>query len=318
MRLRQLLCLCEIVKRGLSVSAAAASLRSSQPAVSRQLRALERELGIEIFVRRHKRLIGLTSEGRAALAAAQRMLVEAERLLDIGRDASGSHTGVLVVATTHTQARHALPKVVQRFTRRYPEVKITLRQGTPETVADMVRCGDADIAIASEGPRRWPELVLLPAYRLERVVLTPPGHPLLRVKPLTLGRLAEYPIITYDEAFAGRSRLVQAFEAKGLKPRIALSAIDTDVIKTYVATGLGVGIVAKMAYQARRDRALRAIDARHLFEPNIIYVMLRRHSALRRYALDFIEWYAPHLEREAVMRALRGEQAGVASNVPLV
>ncbi|HXF65296.1 MAG TPA: LysR substrate-binding domain-containing protein [Burkholderiales bacterium] len=318
MRLQQLVCLCEIIKRGLSVSAAAASLRTSQPAVSRQLRALERELGIEIFVRRHKRLIGLTAEGRAALAAAQRMLAEAERLLDIGRDASGSHSGVLVVATTHTQARHALPKVVKRFTTRYPEVEITLRQGTPATVADMVRAGEADIAIASEGPRRWPELVLLPAYRLERVVLTPPGHPLLRARPLTLERLVEHPIITYDEAFVGRSRLVRAFEAKGLKPRIALSAIDTDVIKTYVETGLGVGIVAKIAYDARRDRALRAIDARHLFESNTIYVTLRRHSALRRYAFDFIEWFAPHLEREAVARALRGEQTGEPPNVPVL
>ena len=169
----------------------------------------------------------------------------------------------------------------------------------------MVRAGEADVAIASEAPARSPALVMLPAYQLERIVLTPPRHPLLRQR-LTLERLAGYPIITYDEAFVGRSRVMRAFEAKGLKPRIVLSAIDTDVIKTHVETGLGIAIVAKMAYDARRDRGLRAIDASHLFEPNTIYVTLRRDGYLRRYALDFIEWFAPHLKHDIVVQALRG------------
>lgn len=307
MRLQQLECLCEIVKQGLSVSGAAQALRTSQPAVSRQLRALERELGVEIFTRGHKRLTGLTVPGQAVVEAARRMLAEAENLRNIGRDASAIQTGALIVATTHTQARHALPRVVRRFTARYPEVEIALRQGTPATVADMVRSGEADIAIASEAPVRSPELVSLPAYRLERIVLTPPRHPLLGAKRLTLERLAEYPIITYDEAFVGRSRVVRAFEAKGLRPRIVLSAIDTDVIKTYVENGLGIAIVAKMAFDPRRDRGLRAIDARHLFEPNTICVTLRRNEYLRRYALDFIEWFAPHLGHDVVTQALRGQ-----------
>ena len=171
----------------------------------------------------------------------------------------------------------------------------------------MVRSGEADVAIASEAPSRSPDLVSLPAYPLERIVLTPPRHPLLRTKRLTLERLAGYPIITYDEAFVGRSRVVRAFEAKGLKPRIVLSAIDTDVIKTYVENGLGIAIVAKMAFDVRRDRGLRAIDARHLFEPNTICVTLRRNSYLRSYALDFIEWFAPHLKHDVVTQALRGQ-----------
>ena len=309
MRLEQLECLCEIVKQGLSVSGAAAALHTSQPAVSRQLRALERELGVDLFVRNYKRLTGLTNPGHEVLAAAQRMLTEAANLRKIGHDSAAVQRGTLVVATTHTQARHALPKVIKRFTARYPEVELTLRQGNPSAVADMVRAGEADVAIASETPAPSPALVMLPAYRLERIVLTPPRHPLLRGR-LTLERLSGYPIITYDEAFVGRSRLVRAFEARGLKPRIVLSAIDTDVIKTHVETGLGVAIVAKMAYDARRDQRLRAIDASHLFEPNTIYVTLRRASYLRRYALDFIEWFAPHLKHGIVAQALRGEGPG--------
>jgi len=312
MRLEQLECLCEIVKQGLSVSGAAAALHSAQPAVSRQLRALERELGADLFIRNHKRLVGITAPGEVVIAAAQRMLAEAGNMRKVVRDSVAVQSGTLVVATTHTQARHALPTVVQRFAARYPEVELTLRQGNPAAVADMVRAGDADLAIASETPVRRPELVMLPAHRLERIVLTPPRHPLLARPRLTLERLAAHPIITYDEAFVGRSRVLRAFHAKGLKPRIVLSAIDTDVIKTHVEMGLGVAIVARMAYDAKRDRGLRAIEASHLFEPNMIYVTLRRGSYLRRYALDFIQWFAPHLRHEIVTQALRG-QAGARS-----
>jgi len=305
MRLEQLHCLCEIVKQGYSVSGAAAALHTSQPAVSRQLRALERELGVDIFVRSHKRLTGPTAPGAAVIAAARRMLGEASNMRKIARDTTTAERGTLIVATTHTQARHALPTVVKRFAARYPDVELTLRQGNPEAVADMVRAGEADIAIASETQVRSPDLVMLPAYQLERIVLTPPRHALLAKGRLTLERLAAHPIITYDEAFVGRSRVLRAFEARGLKPRIVLSAIDTDVIKTHVETGLGVAIVAKMAFDARRDRGLRAIAAGHLFEPNTIYVTLHRASWLRRYALDFIEWFAPQLKHDVVVQALR-------------
>jgi LysR family transcriptional regulator, cys regulon transcriptional activator len=310
MRLEQLQCLCEIVRQGYSVSGAAAALRTSQPAVSRQLRALERELGVDIFVRNHKRLTGATQPGAAVIAAARRMLAEASNMRKIAVDTTAAERGALIVATTHTQARHALPQVVKRFTARYPDVELRLRQGNPAAVADMVRGGEADIAIASEAQARSPDLVMLPAYRLGRIVLVPPRHPLIGKGRLTLESLAAYPIITYDEAFVGRSRVLNAFAARGLKPRIVLSAIDTDVIKTHVETGLGVAIVAQMAFDARRDRGLRAIDAGHLFEPNTIYVTLHRASWLRRYALDFIEWFAPHLTAEAVLRALRGAGSG--------
>jgi LysR family cys regulon transcriptional activator len=311
MRLEQLECLCEIVRQGMSVSGAAAALHTSQPAVSRHLRALERELGVDIFMRNHKRLTGITAPGKEVIAAARRMLAEAGNMRRIGDDSTALQTGTLIVATTHTQARHALPRVVKRFAARYPEVELTLRQGNPAGVADMVRAAEADLAIASETAARSPELVMLPAYQLERIVLTPPRHPLLKESRLTLERLAGYPIITYDEAFVGRSRVVRAFEKRGLKPRIVLSAIDTDVIKTHVEAGLGVAIVAGMAFDARRDRGLRAIDASHLFEPNTIYVTLRRNIYLRRYALDFIEWFAPHLKPETVVQALRGQGPAV-------
>src|SRR5262245_52337619 len=305
MRLEQLECLCEIVKQGYSVSGAAAALHTSQPAVSRQLRALERELGVDIFVRNHKRLTGATVPGEAVIGAARRMLAEAANMHRIASDSTAAERGTLIVATTHTQARHALPRIVKRFTARYPEVELTLRQGNPAGVAEMVRAGEADIAIASEAQTRTSELVMLPAYRLARIVLTPPRHALLGKGRLTLERLAAYPIITYDEAFVGRSRVMSAFAARGLKPRIVLSAIDTDVIKTHVETGLGVAIVAGMAFDARRDRGLRAIDAGHLFEPNTIYVTLNRASWLRRYAFDFIEWFAPQLTPDVVVQALR-------------
>src|SRR4029453_10135207 len=220
MRLEQLECLCEIGKQGLTGSGAAARLHTSQPAVSRALRALERELGVELFLRNHRRLAGITVPGQAVIAAAQRMLTEAENMRRIGSDCAAVQSGTLVVATTHTQARHALPSVVKRFSARYPEVQLTLRQGNPAAVADMVRGGEADIAIASETPERSSALVMLPAYRLERIVLAPARHPLVGRSRLTLAKLAQYPIITYDEAFVGRSRVLRAFEAKGLKPRI--------------------------------------------------------------------------------------------------
>jgi len=304
MKLEQLRALCQIVAQGYSVSRAAEALDAPQPGVSRHLRGLERELGVDIFRRNRKRLLGLTAAGTAIVKVARRMLEDAEALGKIGREFSASDSGNLTVATTHTQSRYALPGVVQRFSARYPKVRLMLRQGNPAEIVELVRTGEADLCIGSESAEVADDLLFFPCYELRRIVLTPPRHALLRERRLTLEALARYPIITYDPPFMGRSKLVQAFESRGLSPNIVLSATDTDVIKSYVELGLGIAIVARLAFDPARDRKLRAIDAGHLFESNTIHLGLRRNDYLRSYLYDFIEMYAPGLRRQDVEKAL--------------
>lgn len=309
MTLRQLRYLVEVVRRKLSVSAAAEALYTSQPGISRQIRALEDELGIEIFVRHGKRLTALTEPGRAVLAIAERVLAEAANLKRAGEDYAQQKLGTLTIATTHTQARYALPRTVALFKRRYPRVDLVIHQGNPTQICEQVAAGEADFCIATEAIAQYPELVSLPCYQWNRCVVVRPGHPLLEAKPLTLEAIARYPIVTYDFAFAGRSVINRAFEARGLSPRVVLTALDSDVIKTYVELGLGVGILAKMAFDPRRDRPLRALDAAHLFPTSTTRLGIRRRAYLRRYAYDFIEMFAPHLSRELVERTVM-EQEG--------
>ncbi len=302
MKLQQLRCLVEIARRGLNVSEAADALHTSQPGVSRQIRALEDELGIEIFVRHGKRLTALTEPGKAAIEIAERILAETTNLKRAGEEFANEKLGTLTIATTHTQARYALPRPVTAFKRRYPKVRLVIHQGNPTQICEQVLAGEADFCIATEAIALYPDLVSLPCYQWNRSVVVPPRHPLLK-KPLTLEALAEHPIVTYDFAFANRSLVEKAFEARGLAPNIVLTALDADVIKTYVELGLGVGILASMAFDAKRDRALRAIDASHLFESSTTRMGIKRGAYLRRYAYDFIELFAPHLPREIVARA---------------
>ncbi|MGH8664078.1 MAG: LysR substrate-binding domain-containing protein, partial [Burkholderiales bacterium] len=271
MRLAQLKTIAAIVRNDLSVSRAAEALNMPQPAVSRQLRAFERELGVDIFVRKQKRLRGLTRPGQAIVEIARRMLEDAAKIGKIGRDFCDEESGTLTVATTHTQARYALPGIAEHFLRRYPKVRLMLRQGAPAEVNQLVASGEADICIGSESEGENSGLVLFECYSMIRIVLVPRDHPLLKVQRLTLEALARYPIITYDAPFVGRSRIVKAFGARGLFPDIFLSSVDSDVIKAYVERGLGIAIVASLAYDASRDTRLRAMDASHLFEPNTIY-----------------------------------------------
>lgn len=306
MKLQQLRYLHEVARQGLSISEAAQVLHTSQPGISKQIRLLEEELGVDIFVRSRNRMIEITPAGQAILAVAQRMLGDAENLKRLGQDFSSEHSGSLTVATTHTQARHALPEVVKRFVTRYPAVRLNLRQGTPNQIWQLVEDGMADLAIASEPKERKPSIAMLNCYELSRVVITPPGHPLLRHKRLTLESLARYPIITYDDEFIGSSKVRDAFAASGLAPNLVLSAIDSDVMKAYVELGLGIAIMAKMAFDPRRDRNLRMIDARHLIESNTIYLGFRRSTYLRRYTFDFIEMLVPHLTRRIVQAAIDG------------
>jgi LysR family cys regulon transcriptional activator len=308
MKIQQLRYLAEVARQDLSVSAAADALFTSQPGISKQIKALEDELGIVIFVRHGKRLTALTEPGRAVLAIAERILVEAANMKRAGEEYANEKLGSLTIATTHTQARYALPKAVAAFKRRYPDVQIVIHQGNPTQICEMVLRGEAEFAIATEQIALYPELVSLPCYQWNRCVVVSSRHPLCRVKPLTLEAVARYPIVTYDFAFANRSLVEKAFEQRGLKPKVVLTALDADVIKTYVELGLGVGIMASMAFNAKRDQGLKALDASHLFESSTTRLGIKRGAYLRRYAYEFIELFAPHLPRSIVEPAVTGAE----------
>jgi LysR family cys regulon transcriptional activator len=304
--LQQLRYLCAIVDHALNVSDAAESLSTSQSGVSKQIRQLEDELGVPVFLRAGKRLAAITPAGAAALATARRALQEIENLKRVGAEYTSDGEGTLAIATTHTQARYVLPRVVHDFANRFPRVKLELHQGNPVQVAEQTARGDADVGIATEAIGSFPELVTLPCYQWNRCVLVPRGHPLAKEQSLTLAALARYPIVTYDFTFTGRSQINAAFAAGGLAPRIVLTALDSDVIKTYVELGLGVGIVAQMAYDPDRDVAFENLDASHLFAPSTTRLAVRRGRFLRGYVYEFIALFAPALDRATVDAALAG------------
>lgn len=307
MKLQQLRFLREVARRGLNVSEAAEALHTSQPGVSKQIRLLEEELGVQILVRRGKRVIDVTEPGRLVIDIAERMLRDAENMKKVGEEFGAEDTGTLTIATTHTQARYALPPIVQRFMQSHPRIRLSLREGSPQQLAEIMRAGAADLAIVTERTDLFGDFQLLPCHQWNRCVITPLQHPLLKEKQVSLEAIARYPIITYDFAFEPESPIKRAFDSRNLKPNIALTAIDSDVIKTYVELRLGIGILAKMAFDPGRDLALRLIDASHLFDPSMTHLVLRRHAYLRRFAYEFIEMFAPHLTRSIVDRTLRGD-----------
>lgn len=304
MNLQQLRYLREVVRCHLNISQAATMLHTAQPGISNQIRQLEDELGVQIFERNGKRLVGITQPGRAVLAMAERVLREIENIKQIGFEFTHDASGSLAIATTHTQARYALPKVIKTFSEQFPSVRLHIHQGNPSQIAQMVVSGVADIAIATEGMELYEDIVILPCYQWNHCVVAPPGLPILREKPLTLQAIAEYPIVTYDTSFAGRTKINDAFEQAGLRPNVVLSAIDADVIKTYVELGLGVGLMASMAFNPERDVNLRMVDASHLFAPSTTRIGLRRGAHLRGYMYAFIEMFAPALDRRQVDEAM--------------
>jgi LysR family cys regulon transcriptional activator len=308
MKLQQLRYLNEVVRQGFNVSAAAEALFTSQPGVSKQIRLLEEELGVEVFVRNGKRLTDMTQPGREVVSAVRRVLREMENLRQVGLEFTNRDSGLLTIATTHTQARYALPPVVRRFTQRYPKVRLSLRQGNPTQIAKWVACGEADIAIATEAIEAADELVTLPCYQWTHCIVAGTGHALLDDPVLTLEKVATYPIVTYDFAFSGRSKINHAFETRGLAPNVVLTALDADIIKTYVELGLGIGIMAKMAFDPERDLSLRMLDASHLFESSTTRIGVQQGAYLRGYAYDFIELFAPHLSRKVVDAAMGGKR----------
>lgn len=308
MKLQQLRYLIEIERQNLNVSAAADALFTSQPGVSKQIRLLEDELGVTIFERSGKRLTHITAPGRIVLDIANRILRETQNLTRVGQDFTGDNS-TLSIATTHTQARYTLPPVIQQFMQRHPSIRLHLQQGSPAQVSQWLLEGKADMGIATEALDQHSELLTLPCYQWSHLVVAPKGHPLVAQSVQgapTLATLASYPLITYDATFTGRSHIDRSFERQDIAPNIILTAIDSDVIKTYVSLGLGVGIIAEMAFDPLRDESLVAIPAAHLFEANTTRLGFRRDVWLRGFEYDFIELLAPQLTQRVVAAALKG------------
>jgi len=302
MNIQQFRYITEVAKRNLNVSEAAEALHTSQPGVSKQIRALEDELGVVIFVRQGKRFTALSDAGVEIVARLQRILDEVASLKAVGEEFAGPARGHLSVAVTHTQARYALPSVVTAFKKRYPEVKLKLLQGNPRQLARMVIAGEADVAIATEALDEFEELITLPCYSWRHCVVVPGHHPLADGKALTLEAIAAHPIVTYDPTFAGRNAIDRTFAARGLKPEVVLSALDSDVIKSYVTLGLGVGIISSRAFREGKEEGLVALDCDHLFPVQTTRLAYKRGAYLRGFTIEFIRLFAPNVRGEDLKR----------------
>jgi LysR family transcriptional regulator, cys regulon transcriptional activator len=305
MKLQQLRYIWEVAHHDLNVSATAQSLYTSQPGISKQIRLLEDELGVEIFARSGKHLTHVTPAGEAILKTAGEVLRKVESIKSVAQEFSDERKGALSLATTHTQARYALPDTIRTFIDRYPDVSLHMHQGTPMQISEMAADGTVEFAIATEALELFSDLIMMPCYRWNRCILVPKDHPLTQVSKLSLEDVAEYPIVTYVFGFTGRSKLDEAFIEKGLIPKVVFTAADADVIKTYVRLGLGIGIVAHMAYDDEADSDLVTLDASHLFSASITKIGCRRGTFLRGYMYDFIELFAPHLTRDVVEEAFQ-------------
>ena len=304
MKLQQLRYIWEVARHDLNVSATAQSLYTSQPGISKQIRLLEDELGVDVFARSGKHLTRVTPAGEAIIEMAGDILRKSELIKQVAQEFSDERQGNLSIATTHTQARYALPQIIRSFRDRYPEVSLHMNQGTPNQIAEMAADGAVDFAIATEGLDLFGDLIMMPCYQWNRALVVPRGHPLANVDEVTLAELAAEPIVTYVFGFTGRSKLDEAFLEEGLTPRVVLTATDADVIKTYVRLGMGVGILAAMAFDPATDDDLVFIDAGHLFSPSVTHIGCRKGTFMRRFMYDFVELFAPHLDRELIDTAL--------------
>lgn len=305
MKLQQLRYIWEVAHHDLNVSATAQSLYTSQPGISKQIRLLEDELGVEIFSRSGKHLTSITPAGEDILKLAGEVLRQVATIKSIAQEHSAPDKGSVSIATTHTQARYVLPSVIKQFMEKYPDVSLHMNQGTPVQISEMASDGEVDFAIATEALELFGNLVMMPCYRWNRSIVVPKDHPLANSSKLTLEELANYPLVTYVFGFTGRSKLDEAFNSLQLTPKVVFTATDADVIKTYVRLGLGVGIVATMAYDEHSDSDLVRLDASHLFEASTTRIGLRRGAFLRGYMYDFVELFAPHLTRDVVDQCLK-------------
>lgn len=321
MKLQQLRYIWEVAHHELNVSATAQSLYTSQPGISKQIRLLEDELGVEIFARSGKHLTRVTPAGEAILKTAGEILRKVESIKQVAQEFSNEKKGSLSIATTHTQARYALPPVIGKFIDRYPEVSLHMHQGTPMQISELAADGTVDFAIATEALELFSDLIMMPCYKWNRCIIVPKGHPLTQISKLSLEDVANFPIVTYVFGFTGRSKLDEAFLERGLAPKVVFTAADADVIKTYVRLGLGIGIVAHMAVDPVIDSDLVALDASHLFHHSITKIGFRRGTFLRGFMYDFIEMFAPHLTRdiveEAYQRHTKAEQDELFEHIQL-
>jgi len=319
MNLQQIEALCGVVRNHFSISAAAEALNRSQPGLSRQIKEIEQELGIRVFSRTRNKVKALTPQGEEVFRIGQRVLRDIRNMQQIGNGSAREDTGELKIATTHVHARYSLPGVIRKFSLRYPDVLLTLRQGDPAQCADLVANGDADIGITTAS-RTSEEVVAIPIYKLTRSVIVARSHPLARDRRPTLKKLAAYPLVAYSPSFSGRSIVDEAFARAGVRPRVVCSAIDADVSKIYVEQGMGIAILASIAYDPARDRNLVAIDASHLFRPGMLHVVLRKHSYLHGRALAFMALYAPHIGASLMRSAMDGgeiDRQALAQKAPI-
>jgi len=304
MKLQQLRYIWEVAHHDLNVSATALSLYTSQPGISKQIRLLEDELGVEIFARSGKHLTRVTTAGQEILQMSGEILRKVEGIKQLSRDHQNPAHGTLSIATTHTQARYVLPNIIKDFILKYPDVTLNIVQGTPTHVSEEAASGEVDLAVAYDDLELYGDLAMMPCYRWNRCILVPKDHPLVNVEKITLEDVVAHSIVTYPFGFSGRSKRKKAFHDKGLDPKIVFTATDADVIKTYVRLGLGIGIVAHMAYSPEEDSDLVSIEAAHLFESIITSVGVRRGTYLRGYMYEFIEAFAPHLTSSVVQNVM--------------
>ncbi|TKB45933.1 HTH-type transcriptional regulator CysB [Thalassotalea mangrovi] len=304
MKLQQLRYIVEVLNNNLNVSATAESLYTSQPGISKQVRMLEDELGIQVFGRSGKHLTHVTPAGQEIIKISADILSKVEGIKSVAREYTQPDEGRLRIATTHTQARYALPDVIQGFVKKFDKVSLHMYQGTPAQISDAAAKGEADFAIATESLHLYNDLIMLPCYHWNRSIIVRKDHPLANVDKLTIEDVAAHPLVTYVFGFTGRSVLDKAFQAADLEPKIVFTATDADVIKTYVRLGVGIGVVATMAVDPVQDSDLVVIDASHLFEPSTTKIGFRRGTFLRTYMFDFIERFAPHLNKDVVTKAM--------------
>ncbi|QOL25158.1 HTH-type transcriptional regulator CysB [Thalassotalea sp. LPB0316] len=304
MKLQQLRYIVEVLNNNLNVSATAESLYTSQPGISKQVRMLEDELGIQIFGRSGKHLTHVTPAGNEVINIATEILSKVEAIKAVAREHTQPDEGKLRIATTHTQARYALPDIIQGFVKKFPKVSLHMYQGTPAQISDAASKGEADFAIATESMHLYNDLIMLPCYHWNRSIIVRKDHPLANVKDITIADIAQYSLVTYVFGFTGRSQLDTAFREEGCEPKVAFTATDADVIKTYVRLGVGVGVIATMALDDELDKDLVRIDASHLFKASTTKIGFRRGTFLRSYMFDFIERFAPHLNRDLVTKAV--------------
>lgn len=297
MKLNHLRSVCEIANKDLNVTRASSALNISQPGISHHIRLLEQELGLPLFVRDKKRLVALTPVGQAVLPLARRAVAIADDIQKVAKNFAKGSSGLLTIATAHTYARSSLPPVITRFLKQNPQIELRLRQGSLTQILQWVGSGEADFSVATAPPEVHPDLAFFNCATIHRVVLTPPKHPLLGRKTVTMEDLAKFPMIGYEHGFSARSVIMQAFEARNLTPKVVLSVTDADIMKTYVTAGVGIAIVANTDYDRVRDRGLRVVDAQHLFPSSLVHVGVKRDSPLSRHALRFVALMAPDIAR---------------------